>query len=71
MVMFVTAYYKGFHASSDVKIIHQYVPWEVGELVVWYIWQVMPFINQLAAWQAAQAAQESQATEGSHGMQGS
>lgn len=37
MVMFVTAYHKGFHASNNVKIIHQYVPREVGELVVWYI----------------------------------
>jgi hypothetical protein len=34
MVTFVTAYHKGFHASNDVKIIHQYVPREVGELVV-------------------------------------
>jgi hypothetical protein len=37
MVTFVIAYYKGFHASNDVKIIHRYVPREVGELVVWYI----------------------------------
>lgn len=34
IVTFVTAYHKGFHASNDVKIIHQYVPREVGELVV-------------------------------------
>ncbi|KAH1912046.1 hypothetical protein KXW47_008703, partial [Aspergillus fumigatus] len=33
MVTFVTAYHKGFHASNDVKIIHRYVPREVGELV--------------------------------------
>ncbi|KAH3208853.1 hypothetical protein KXV77_008742, partial [Aspergillus fumigatus] len=70
MVTFVTAYHKGFHASNDVKIIHRYVPREVGELVVWYIWLVMPFIDQLAAWQAAQAAQGSRATQGSHGLQG-
>jgi hypothetical protein len=71
MVTFVTAYHKGFHASNDVKIIHRYVPREVGELVVWYIWLVMPFIDQLAAWQAAQAAQGSRATEGSQAAQGS
>jgi hypothetical protein len=73
MVTFVTAYHKGFHASNDVKIIHRYVPREVGELVVWYIWLVMPFIDQLAAWQAAQgsrAAQGSQATQGSQAAQG-
>lgn len=45
MVTFVTAYHKGFHASNDVKIIHRYVPREVGELVVWYMWLVMPFID--------------------------
>ncbi|KAH2212241.1 hypothetical protein KXW71_005902, partial [Aspergillus fumigatus] len=33
MVTFVMAYHKGFHASNDVKIIHRYVPREVGELV--------------------------------------
>ncbi|RHZ43060.1 uncharacterized protein CDV56_100580 [Aspergillus thermomutatus] len=57
MVTFVTAYHKGFHASNDVKIIHRYVPREVGELVVWYMWLVLPFVGQLAAWEAAQAVQ--------------
>lgn len=37
IVTFVTAYHKGFHASNNMKIIHQYMPREVGELVVWYI----------------------------------
>lgn len=32
--MFVTAYHKGFYASNNMKIIHQYMPREVGELVV-------------------------------------
>ncbi|KAH2644767.1 hypothetical protein KXW55_006875 [Aspergillus fumigatus] len=54
MVTFATAYHKGFHVSNDVKIIHQYVPREVGELVIWYMWLVVPFINQMSAWQASQ-----------------
>jgi hypothetical protein len=37
MVTFATAYHKGFHISNNVKIIHQYMPREVGELVIWYI----------------------------------
>jgi hypothetical protein len=37
MVVFVTRYYKGYNVSSDVKIIHRYLPREVGELVVWYL----------------------------------
>ena len=58
MVVFVTAYHKGFHASNDVKIIHRYLPREVGELVVWYLWLVLPFIRQLAAtWQQLAAGE--------------
>jgi sulfur relay (sulfurtransferase) DsrC/TusE family protein len=37
MVVFVTQYYKGYNVSGDVKIIYQYLPREVGELVVWYL----------------------------------
>ncbi|CAG8282894.1 unnamed protein product [Penicillium salamii] len=45
MVAMVTSYYKGFYASNDVKIIHRYLPWDVGELVVWYLWLVLPFVE--------------------------
>jgi hypothetical protein len=34
IVVFITQYYKGYNVSSNVKIIHQYLPREVGELVV-------------------------------------
>lgn len=34
MVVFVTHYYKGEQYHGDVKIIHRYLPREVGELVV-------------------------------------
>jgi hypothetical protein len=37
MVVFVTRYHKGYNVSGDVKIIHRYLPREVGELVVWYL----------------------------------
>ncbi|KAK4897073.1 hypothetical protein LTR49_028043 [Elasticomyces elasticus] len=47
MVVFVTGYHKGFNASQSVKIIHRYVPREVGELVVYYLWLVEPFVRQL------------------------
>ena len=47
MVSFVTAYHKGFSASNNAKIIHRYVPREVGELVVKYLWLVEPFIAVL------------------------
>jgi hypothetical protein len=49
MVVFVTLYHKGYNISGDVKIIHRYLPREVGELVVWYMWLVLPFQQRLEA----------------------
>jgi hypothetical protein len=37
MVVFAMRYHKGYNVSGDVKIIHRYLPREVGELVVWYM----------------------------------
>jgi hypothetical protein len=34
IVVFVTQYHKGYNVSSDVKIIHRYLPREVSKLVV-------------------------------------
>jgi hypothetical protein len=53
MVVFVTRYHNGYEVKGDVKIIHRYLPREVGELVVWYLWLVLPFIQRMQAmvWQ--------------------
>ncbi|KAL5396538.1 hypothetical protein PMIN03_012955 [Paraphaeosphaeria minitans] len=48
-VVFVTRYYKGYVVSGDVKIIHRYLPREVGELVVYYLWLVLPFQQRMEA----------------------
>src|SRR5579871_5449988 len=48
-VVFVTRYHKGYHLSGDVKIIHRYLPQEVGELYVKYLWLVLPFQRQMEA----------------------
>lgn len=45
MVVLVTVYHKGFYASNNAKIIHRYVPREIGELIIYYLWLVWPFIN--------------------------
>lgn len=50
MVVFVTRYHKGFEYHGDVKIIHRYLPREVGELVVWYEWLVLPFVQRMQCW---------------------
>jgi superfamily II DNA or RNA helicase len=50
MVVFVTQYHKGEQYKADVKIIHRYLPREVGELVVWYRWLVVPFVQRMKSW---------------------
>jgi superfamily II DNA helicase RecQ len=49
MVVMVARYHKGYQLSGDVKIIHRYLPREVGELLVWYMWLVLPFQRRLEA----------------------
>jgi superfamily II DNA helicase RecQ len=43
LVAFVTGYHKGYRNSGNVKIIHRYLPREIGELLVYYLWLVLPF----------------------------
>lgn len=50
MVMFVTQYHKGEQYQANLKIIHRYLPREVGELVVWYRWLVVPFAQRMRSW---------------------
>ncbi|KAK1837728.1 hypothetical protein CCHR01_19648 [Colletotrichum chrysophilum] len=47
MACFVTAYHKGYRATSSAKVIHRYLPREVGELLVWYLWLVLPFWQEV------------------------
>lgn len=35
--------------SGDVKIIHGYLPREIGELLVLYLWLVLPFQQRMQA----------------------
>jgi RecQ family ATP-dependent DNA helicase len=43
LVAFVAQYHKGYQSSGNIKIIHRYLPREVGELLVYYLWLVLPF----------------------------
>jgi len=47
LVSTVTAYHKGYNIEGSTKIIHRYLPKEVGELLVIYLWAVRPFRQQL------------------------
>jgi hypothetical protein len=46
-VVFVTKYYKNIRQTGKGKVIHQYVPREVGELVVYYLWFASLFWRQI------------------------
>lgn len=43
----VTSYHKGYNVTGSTKIIHRYLPREVSELLVYYLWLVLPFWQKL------------------------
>ena len=47
LVTMVTAYHKGYSITGSTKIIHRYLPREVGELMVYYLWLIRPFWQRL------------------------
>ena len=51
-MVFVTTYHKNYRSSGKMKIIHRYLPREVGEVLLRYLWLVLPF------WQAVQSVVE-------------
>ncbi len=52
IMAFVTTYHKNYRQTGKMKIIHRYLPKEVGELLLRYLWLVLPF------WQAVQSVTE-------------
>jgi superfamily II DNA helicase RecQ len=45
LVELVVDYHKGASASNQAKIIHRFVPQEVGELIIMFLWAVQPFVE--------------------------
>jgi hypothetical protein len=45
LVSFVAIYHKGYRSSGNIKIINRFLPREVGELLVYYLWLVVPFFE--------------------------
>ena len=37
LISTITIYYKGYSVTGSTKIIHRYLPKEVGELMVYYL----------------------------------
>lgn len=48
LVAIVTSYHGGYTCTGSTKIIHRYLPKEVGELLVYYLWLILPFAKQVA-----------------------
>lgn len=43
----VTSYHKGYSIQGSTKIIHRYAPRPVSELLIYYLWLIVPFSRQL------------------------
>ena len=43
LVSIVTSYHKSRSTSNSIKIIPRYLPREVSELVMYYLWLIHPF----------------------------
>lgn len=43
LVCFATSYHKGYRSRQKLKIVHRYLPDEVGVELVRYLWLVLPF----------------------------
>ena len=47
LMVYVTMYHKGIGHAGTAKVIHRYLPREVGELLLYYLWLVLPFWEKL------------------------
>jgi hypothetical protein len=47
LITFVTFCLKGYNILNSTKVIHRYLPQEISELLVYYLWLVLPFSTQL------------------------
>ncbi|KAK2733438.1 hypothetical protein CKAH01_19013 [Colletotrichum kahawae] len=47
MICFVISYHKNYRQTGTAKVIYWYLLREVGELLVWYLWLVLPFWQQV------------------------
>ena len=54
LVDIVVGYHKGYGFSAKSKIIHRFLPREVSELVVYYLWLVQPFVEILQMYHECQ-----------------
>ena len=47
LLSLVTFYYKGYSISGSTKVISRYLPREIGSLLVYYLWLIVPFQRRI------------------------
>jgi hypothetical protein len=58
LVALVTSYHKGYTCTGTTKIIHRYLPREISELLVYYLWLILPFAQKVELLQSVQHTHE-------------
>ena len=47
LICFVIYYHKDYSISETIKIIYRYLPREIGELLVYYLWLIVLFLQRI------------------------
>ncbi len=47
LVALISQYHKGYNITNSLKVIYRYLPPQVGTLLVYYLWLVLPFWEDL------------------------
>jgi hypothetical protein len=50
LVYFTTIYHKNYRSKEQIKLIHRFLPPELGELLILYLWLVLPFWQRMGKW---------------------
>jgi len=47
LISIVTSYHKGYNMEGSTKVIHRYLPKDISEIMVLYLWLILPFKEHL------------------------
>lgn len=63
LIAIVASYHKGNTCTGTTKIINRYLPREISELVVYYLWLILPFVQKMTLLVAEQEDPEVSASD--------
>lgn len=58
LIALVTSSHKGYTCTGTTKIIHRYLPREISELVIYYLWLILPFVQKVELLRSVQRTHE-------------